>query len=371
MGRTHLSGNTIGIIRIQIIMSSLPAELESLVCSFLSIADLKTARQVNKRWAYISGPFLFEELWIAQATFQNLEDISCHETLCSCVKKIVLNLLPVPLVPSTAWEDESILMTLQMSPKELAFKFQRYKFLFDEQQRFADSDLSVTILRRAVDKLPQLRCLAGRTTLPTLVGTQYCLPPPDHSGYIANIAIFNFINGGVSKQAYRDATKSIGHTLTGLFQSRSGRKIKQFIPGFLSSQLITMRSQLMLGLALFEHLKALEVWIQYSDDVDEHMSGLQNTLSKTPCLERLVLTIGPIRTYDHPAVLEGFRPSLPKLEHLELCGGHTTGHSLTSLLNDFIGSLRYLRLDMVSLVDQPLVQHSTSWSRMLSMFVSG
>ncbi len=351
-------------------MSGLPVELGSLVCSFLSIADLKTARQVNKKWAYVSGPFLFEELWIAQATFQNLEDISCHGALRFYIKKIVLIIPSVPRIPPTAWKDESRLKLLHMSPSELASNFQRYKFLYHEQQRFAGSDLGVATMRRAVDKLPQLLCLEGRTTPLAALGVQYFAPLPYYSGYMGDIAVFNFVRGPVSLKERGDAAKFMRETLTGLFQARSSRKIKQFSPGFLSWQFITMPSQSMLGLALFEHLKALEVRVQYSNDVDEQMSGLQNTLSKTPCLERLVLKIGPIRTRNRSDVLEGFRPSLPKLEHFELCGGHTIEHSLTSLLTQFIGSLRYLRLDMVSLVDQPLVQHSTSWSQMLSIFVS-
>ena len=371
MGHTHLSGNTVGIIRIQIIMPNLPAELESLVCSFLSIADLKTVRQANKRWADISGPFLFEELWIAQATFQNLEDISCYETLRSCVKKIVLNVSLVPVISPKAWKNKSRLKFLHMNPKELASKFQRYQSLYNEQQRFAGSDLGVVTMRRAVDKLPQLLCLAARTMHSTVRGMQYFVPPPNDSGYMGDIAVFNFVGGPVLLEEPGGASKFMRHTLTGLFQAQSGRKIKQFSPGVLSSTFITMPSQPMLGLALFEHLKALEVRILFFDDVDEHMSGLQSTLSKTLCLERLVLKIGHIRTRGRSDMLEGFRPSLPKLEHFELCGVHTTEHSLTSLLYHFIGSLRYLRLDMVSLVDQPLVQHSTSWSRMLSMFVSG
>ena len=100
------------------------------------------------------------------------------------------------------------------------------------------------------------------------------------------------------------------------------------------------------------------------------MSGLQNTLSKTPYLEKLVLIIGHARTLTCPDVLEGFRRSLSKLEHLEICGGHTTEYSLTSLLTQFTSSLRDLTIENVSLVDQPLGQHSISWSQMLSMFLS-
>ena len=135
-------------------MSSLPAELESLVCSFLSIVDLKAARQVNKRWAHISGPFLFEELWITQPTLQKLQDVSCHETLRNHVKKIVLHILPVPVLPPWAWKVDKRLKFLRKHPEELAIKLPRYKFLYDEQQRFAGSDLGVATMRRAVDKLP-------------------------------------------------------------------------------------------------------------------------------------------------------------------------------------------------------------------------
>ena len=151
-------------LHIQIIMSSLPAELESLVCSFLSIADLKTARQVNKRWAHITGPFLFEELWIAQPTLQNLEDVSCHDTLRFYVKKIVLLELPVPVIIPTAWTAERRLEFSRMSPEELAFKFPLYKIRYDAEQYFVDSGFGVAIdiVRRAVDKLPQLHGLESR-----------------------------------------------------------------------------------------------------------------------------------------------------------------------------------------------------------------
>ena len=162
----------------------------------------------------------------------------------------------------------------------------------------------------------------------------------------------------------------MGNTLRGLFQTRSGRKIKHSSPGIVNSQSSTKPSQSMLGLALPKHLKALEVHIRFFDNVDEHMSGLQNILSKTPCLERLVLAIGPLRTHARCDFLEGFRPSLLKLERFEICGGHTTEYSLTSLLTQFIGSLRSLRLDMVSLIDQPLGQQSTLWSQILSIFLS-
>lgn len=353
-------------------MSSLPAELESLICSFLSIADLKSARQVNKRWANVSGPFLFEELWITQATLQILEDVSCHEILSFYVKKIVINILPVPTIPPTAWENLTRLRSWHMSPEELACKFQRYKILYDEQQRFANSDLGVATMTRAVDKLPQLLCLEAQAMAPAKQRMRYFVPSPSSPGYLDDLAIYNFVEALwlVSLRQFRDARASMRDTLTGLFQTPSGRKIKQFSPGFIYSRSVTRPSQSMLGLALYEHLKALEVQIQFRDDVDKHMSGLQNTLSKTPCLEKLVLIIGHIKTDTHPDVLEGFRPSLPKLEHLELCGGHTTEHSLTSLLTQFTGSLRDLTIETVSLVDQLLGQHSTSWSQLLSIFVS-
>ena len=353
-------------------MSSLPAELESLVCGFLSIADLKSARQVNKRWAYIAGPFLFEQLWITQATLQILEDVSCHETLRFYVKKIILNVLPVPVIPPTAWEDLIRLRSWHMSPEELAFKFQRYKFLYDEQQRFANSDLGVATMRRAVDKFPQLLCLEGQAMAPAKQPMRYFVSSPSSPGYSDDLAIYNFVEALwlISRKDFRDARISMRKTLTGLFQSRSGQKIKQFNPGFLYSQLITRPSQSMVGLALYEHLKALEVQIMFRIDIDKQMSGLQNTLSKTPYLEKLVLIIGHARTLTCPDVLEGFRPSLSMLEHLEICGGHTTGYSLTSLLTQFTSSLRDLTIENVSLVDQPLGQHSISWSQMLSMFLS-
>ena len=351
-------------------MSRLPAELESSVCSFLNIADLKRARQVNRRWAYISGPFLFEELWIAQPTLQKLEDVSCHETLRFHVKNIVLHILPVPVIPPTAWEAERRLEFLRKSPEELAFKFSRYKFLYDEQKSFAGSDLGVATMRRAVDKLPHLIGLEARAMTPAEQRMQHFLPPLGSPGYLDDLAAYRYVQRLISRKDIKDAIKFMRNTLRGLFQTRSGRKIKHFSPGILCSRYITKRIQSMRGLALPEHLKALEVHIRFFDDVDEHMSGLQTTLSKTLCLERLVLDIGLIRSRTRCDFLEGFRPSLPKLEHLEICGGHTTEDSLTSLLTQFIGSLRGLRLDKVSLIDQPLGQQSTSWSQVLSIFLS-
>ena len=351
-------------------MSSLPAELESLVCSFLDIADLKAARQVNKRWAHISGPFLFEELWITQPTLQKLQDVSCHETLRFHVKKIVLHILPVPVLPWFAWKVDKRLKFLRKHPEELAIKLPRYKLLYDEQQRFAGSDLGVATMRRAFDKLPQLFWLEGRAIPPPEQRRQYFLPPIGSPGYWDDHEIYRYIQGWISIRDVKDAMKFMGETLRGLFQTRSGLKIKHFIPGVLCSQCITRPNQLMPGLALPEHLQGLEVHIRFDDWVNEHMSGLQNTLSKTVCLERLLLNMGPRRTHVRCDFLEGFRPSLPKLEHLEIFGGHTTEYSLTSLLTQFIGSLRSLRLDMVSLINQPLGQQSTSWSQNLSIFLS-
>ena len=351
-------------------MSSLPAELESLVCSFLSIADLKTARQVNKRWAYISGSFLFEELRIAQPTLQKLEDVSCHETLHFHVKKIVLHILPVPVLPPKAWKVERRLKFLRKSPEELASKFPRYKFLYDEQQRFAGSDLGVAAMRRAVDKLPQLLCLEARAMPSPEQERQYFLPPLGSPGDLDDLEFYRYVQSLISIGDIKDAIKFMGNALKGLFQTRSGLKIKHFIPGIIYSEWITKTSQSIPWLVLPEHLKALEVNGRMFDVVDEHMSGLQSALSNTPCLERLVLDIGPLRTRARCDSLEGFRPSLPKLEHLEISGGHTTKYSLTSLLTQFIGSLRSLRLDMVSLHELPLGQNFTSWSQMLSIFLS-
>ena len=351
-------------------MTSLPAELESLVCSFLSIADLKAARQVNKRWAHISASFLFEELWITQPTLQKLEDISCHKTLRFHVKMIVIHILPVPIIPQWAWKVKDQLNFMRKNPEKLAVKFPRYKFLYDEQQRFASSDVGVTTMRRAVDKLPQLLCLEGRAMPPPEQRRQYFLPPLGSPGYWDDHEIYKYVQKLNSIGDVKDAEKYIGDTLRGLFQTRSGLKIKHFIPGFLYSQSITKPNQLMPGIALPEHLQALEVHVRFCDWVNEHMSGLQNTLSKTRCLKRLLLDVGPRRTYDNSDILEGFRPSLPKLEHLAICGGHTTEYSLTALLTQIIGNLRSLRLDMVSLVDPPPGQQSTSWSQVLSIFLS-
>ena len=351
-------------------MTSLPAELESLVCSFMSIADLKAARQVNKRWAHISAPFLFEELWITQPTLQKLEDISCHETLRFHVKKIVVYILPVPIIPQWAWKVKDQLKFMRKSPEKLAVKFPRYKLLYDEQQRFASSDVGVTTMRRAVDKLPQLFCLEGRAMPPPEQRRQYFLPPLGSPGYWDDHEIYRYIQSLISIGDVEDAVNFMGDTLRGLFQTRSGLKIKHFIPGVLYSQSITKPDQSMPGLALPEYLQALEVRIRFCNGVGEHMSGLQNTLSKTICLERLLLDIGPRRTHDHVDLLEGFCPSLPKLEHFAICGGHTTKYSLTSLLTQLTGNLRSLRLDMVSLVDPPLGQQSTSWSQVLSIFLS-
>ena len=351
-------------------MLSLPAELESLVCSFLSIADLKTARQVNKRWAHISEPFLFEELWIAQPTLQKLEDVSCHETLRYHVKKIVLYILPVPIIPQWAWKVKDQLKFMRKRPEKLAVKFPRYKFLYDEQQRFATSDVGVTTMGRAVDKLPQLFCLEGRAMPPPEQRRQYFLPPLGSPGYWDDHEIYRYVQNLISIGDVKDAVKFMGDTLRGLFQTRSGLKIKHFISGVLYSQSITKPDQSMPGLALPEHLQALEVRIRFCNGVDERMSGLQKTLSKTICLERLLLDIGPRRTYARCDLLEGFSPSLPKLEHLAICGGHTTGYSLTSLLTQLIGNLRSMRLDMVSLFDPPSGQPFTSWSQVLSIFLS-
>ena len=353
-------------------MSSLPAELENLVCSFLSIADLKRARQINKRWAYISGPFLFQELWIAQATFQKLEDVSCHETLRFYVRKIVLTVQPVPAISPEVWKDWTRLESLQMSTEELASKYQRYKFLHDEQQRFADSDLGLATLRRAVDKLPQLFILRVRG-IPTLEQRmEYYLPPLRFGEDSDDLAIYRYVQQFISTRDAKDAIKFMGHTLRGLFRTRSSRKIENLTPGFHYSRSITKPSPTMPRLARLEHLKALQVQIQPIYDISQHMSGLQNTLSKTPCLVKLVLDIGhfgPL-TSAKSDTLENFRPSLPKLKHFAIYRGKTTDASLTSLLTLFIGSLRSLRLDTVSPIDQPLGQHSASWSKMLSMFVS-
>ena len=351
-------------------MSSLPAELESLVCSFLSIADLKSARQVNKRWAYISGPFLFEELWIAQPTFQKLEDVSCHETIRFHVKKIVLHTLPVPALPTAAWKAERRLKFLPKSPEGLASKFPRYKLLYDEQQRFASSDLGVATLTRAVDKLPQLLGLEARAMPPPKQWMQLFLPPLGSPRNLDDLAFYRYLQRSISIRDVKDVMKFMSNALRGLFQTRSGLKIKHFSPGILYSESITKPSQATPGLALSENLKALEVHVRFFDTVDKHMSGLQDTLSKTLYLERLVLDIGPLTFYTRCDFLEGFRPSLPKLEHLEICGGHTTEYSLISLLTQYIGSLRSLRLDMVSLIDQSTGGQSTSWLHMLSIFLS-
>ena len=152
-----------------------------------------------------------------------------------------------------------------MSPEELAFKFQRYKLLYDEQQRFANSDLGVATMRRAVDKLPQLLCLEGQAMAPAKQPMRYFVSSPSSPGYSDDLAIYNFVEALwlISRKDFRDARISMRKTLTGLFQSRSGQKIKQFNPGFLYSQFITRPSQSMVGLALYEHLKALEVQIMF------------------------------------------------------------------------------------------------------------
>ena len=162
----------------------------------------------------------------------------------------------------------------------------------------------------------------------------------------------------------------MGNALRGLFQTRSGLKSKHFSPGILFSETITNPSPATPGLALPENLKALEVHVRFFSTVEKYMSGLQDALSKTLCLERLVLDIGLLTAHARCEFLEGFRPSLPKLEHLEICGGHTTDYSLTSLLTQYIGSLRSLRLDMVSLINQSPGRQSTSWLHMLSIFLS-
>lgn len=350
-------------------MSGLPAELESLVCSFLSIADLKAARLVNKRWSDIAAPFLFEEIWIAQATFQKLEDVSCHKSLRFHVKKIVLSILPVPVIPPVTWQGWDGLR-FHMDPEKFATRLQQYQFLYDEQERFAASDLGGATMRRAIDRLPQLLCLDVGEIPPIEIGMKYFVPPVRSPCYFDDLAIFQFVYGLNELTDINDTIQFMSNTLRGLFQTLSGRKIKHFHPGCLAKWYFTKPTQLMLGLALFEHLKTLDLQIRSVIDVDEHMSGLQTTLSKIPCLEKLVLNFETGRALARSDVFDGFSPSLPKLEHFEICGSHTTEASLTSLLTHFIGSLRRLRLDTVSLIDQPLEQHSTSWSRMLSIFVS-
>ena len=185
-----------------------------------------------------------------------------------------------------------------------------------------------------------------------------------------DLAIYRYVQRLTSIGVVKDAMKFMKNTLIGLFQTHAGLKIKHFSPGILYSHLITKPSQATPGLALPEHLKALELHIRFYDTADQHMSGLQNTLSKMLCLERLVLEIGPHRTHTRCDFLEGFRPSLPKLEHLEICGGHIAGYYLPSLLIQYIGCLRSLRLDMVSLIGQPQGQQSSSWLQMLSIFLS-
>ena len=225
-------------------------------------------------------------------------------------------------------------------------------------------------MRRAVDKLPQLLSLETRSMTPPGQRMHYFLPPLGSPGYSDDLAIYRYVQRLTSIGDVKDAMKFMNNTLIGFFRRQSRLKIKHFSPGILYSHLIAKPSQATPGLALPEHLKALVVHIRFYDTVDEHMSGLQNTLSKTLCLERLVLNIGPHKTHPHCDFLEGFRPSLPKLEHLEIRGGHTTEYSLTSLLTQYIGSLRNLRLDMVSLIGQGPGQQSTSWLQMMSKFLS-
>ena len=348
----------------------LPAELESSVFSFLSIADLKSARQVNKRWAYISTPFLFEELWITQATLQILENVSCHETLRYYVKTIVIYILPVPVITPTAWKDSTHLRSLHMSPEALAFKFQQCKFLYDEQQRFASSDLGIATMSEAVDKLPQLVCLETLGLPPPAQRMQYFLPPLGSREFSNDLQIYKYVQGSISIEDVRDAIKLMDNTLIGFFETRSAQKIKHFSPGTIHSPSITRPTQSLRRLALPEYLQAMEVHIPFFGTIDEHMSGLHDALSKTLYLEKLVLGIGPRRSHACRDSLKAFRPSLPKLEHLEICGGHTTEHSLTSLLTQYTGSLRNLRLDMVSFIDQPPGQRPTSWLQMLLVFLS-
>ena len=103
-------------------MSTLPAELGSLVCGFLSIADLKAARQVNKRWAYISGPFLFEEILTAQPTFQKLEGVSCHETLRFHVNKVVLSYPASAAVTTEGMESQGAIQVLALEARRTCSK---------------------------------------------------------------------------------------------------------------------------------------------------------------------------------------------------------------------------------------------------------
>ena len=198
-------------------MWNLLVELESLVCSFLSIADLKSALQVNKRWAYVSAPFLFEELWITQATLQILENVSCHETLRYYVKRIVIYILPVPVITPTAWKDSTQLRSLHMSTEALAFKFQQCKFLYDEQQRFASSDLGVATMSEAVDKLPQLVCLETLGLPPPAQRMQYFLPPLGSREFFNDLQIYRYVQRSISIEDVKDAMKLMENTLMGFF----------------------------------------------------------------------------------------------------------------------------------------------------------
>ena len=354
-------------------MWNLPVELEISVCGYLSIADLKSVRQVNKRWAYISAPFLFEELCITQATLQILENVSCHETIRHFVKTIVIYILPVPVTTPTAWKDSTHLRSLHMSPEALALKFQQCEFLYDEQQRFASSDLGIATMIEAVDKLPQLVCLETPGLPPPAQRMQYFLPLlgcRDCREFFNDLQIYRYVQRSISIEDVRDAMKLMDNTLTGFFQTRSSQKIKHFSPGFIHSPSISRPTQSLRRRNLPEYLQALEVHVPFYGTIDEHMLGLHDALSKTLCREKLVLGIGPRRSHACGDTLKLFRPSLPKLEHLEIYGGHATAHSLTSLLTRYIGSLRSLRLDMVSFIDQPPGQRPNSWLQMLLVFLS-
>ena len=173
---------------------------------------------------------------------------------------------------------------LRKSPEKLAVKFPRYKFLYDEQQRFASSDVGVATMERAVDKLPQLLCLEGRAMPPPEQRRQYFLPPLGSPGYWDDHEVYRYIQKLISIGDVKDAVKFMGNTLRGLCQTRSALKIKHTIPGILCSQSITRPNEFMPELALPKRLQALEVQIRFCDWVSEHMSGLQNALSKMLCL---------------------------------------------------------------------------------------
>ena len=75
-------------------------------------------------------------------------------------------------------------------------------------------------------------------------------------------------------------------------------------------------------------------------------------------------------------LLQNFRPNLPKLRHFELYDAYTTESFLITLLTSFRGTLKGLRLEMLSLVQSDTEFPASTyvpaglWSSVLTIFKS-